>query len=266
MRRRAARFTAACVLASAISQGGAGAALPRVASLNLCTDELVLLLAAPEQIASVTHLSRDPDEFALWRTARRYPANDGSILSIAGAQPDLVVTMGGLARDRERLAGRIGADVVTLPYPQSLADLETSIARLAAALGREARGERLIAALHGLEGSVPRRPVQGLYLGGGGLTLAPGSLGDAWLALAGIERPEDIGTRVAAERLLTDPPPLVLRSDYRVDQAARGNFWPGFRFLDRSGIRTRWTDGRRWTCAGPTLIPEILRLRQEIGQ
>ena len=29
----------------------------RVASLNLCTDELLLLLAAPEQIASVTHLA-----------------------------------------------------------------------------------------------------------------------------------------------------------------------------------------------------------------
>ena len=39
----------------------------RVASLNLCTDELLLLLAAPEQIVSVTHLAQQPAETPLWR-------------------------------------------------------------------------------------------------------------------------------------------------------------------------------------------------------
>ena len=36
----------------------AGAEPRRVASLNLCTDELLLLIAAPGQIVSVTHLAR----------------------------------------------------------------------------------------------------------------------------------------------------------------------------------------------------------------
>jgi len=80
----------------------AAAAPQRVASLNLCTDELVLLLAAPEQIASVTHLSQQEQEMPLWRTARRHPRNDGSLLSVVSLRPDLVVTMGGGARDRLR--------------------------------------------------------------------------------------------------------------------------------------------------------------------
>jgi iron complex transport system substrate-binding protein len=41
-------------------------------SLNLCTDELLLLLADPRQIASVTHLSQRPEETPLWQEARRY--------------------------------------------------------------------------------------------------------------------------------------------------------------------------------------------------
>src|SRR5688500_9930017 len=53
----------------------------RVASLNLCTDELLLALAAPEQIVSVTHLAHKPQEATLWRQARRYRQNDGSLLS-----------------------------------------------------------------------------------------------------------------------------------------------------------------------------------------
>ena len=273
MRRRAARFTRACVFASAISLAGmaasaAAAAVPqRVASLNLCTDELVLLIAAPEQILSVTHLARSRHEFALWRTARRYRANDGSVVSVAGLHPDLIVTMGGPGRDRERLARRIGAKVITLPFPQSFNDLESAIDQLANALGREARGRQLLAALRGLRLSRPRTPVEGLFLSSGGLSLADGSLGAQWLSLVGVEQPRNLGARIAAERLLTDPPPLVLRSDYRNQQAARGNFWPGFRLIDESReIRTVATDGRRWTCAGPTLIPEILRLRREIAR
>lgn len=273
MRRRAARFTRACVCASAISlavltaSGAAATAPQRVASLNLCTDELVLLIAAPGQIVSVTHLARSRHEFALWRTARRYRANDGSVVSVAGMHPDLIVTMGGLGRDRDRLARRIGAEIITLPFPQSLNDLESAIDQLADALGREARGQQLLNALRGLRASRPRRAVDGLFLSSGGLTLADGSLGAQWLRLAGVDQPQNLGGRIAAERLLTDPPSLVVLSDYRSDQASRGNFWPGYRLIEDSReMHTIATDGRRWTCAGPTLIPEILRLRRRIAR
>ena len=99
----------------------------KVASLNLCTDELLLQLAAPNQIVSVTHLAQQPAETPLWRQARRYRSNDGSLLSVAGLKPDLVVTMGGGARDRLRIAKRLGIRTVDLPFAQSLADVATSI-------------------------------------------------------------------------------------------------------------------------------------------
>src|SRR5688572_31875691 len=87
------------LMAVSASLLAASAAL-KVASLNLCTDELLLLLAAPDQIVSVTHLAQQPAETPLWRLARRYRSNDGSLLSVAGLKPDLIVTMGGGARDR----------------------------------------------------------------------------------------------------------------------------------------------------------------------
>ncbi|MEW8692284.1 MAG: hypothetical protein AB2535_14510, partial [Candidatus Thiodiazotropha endolucinida] len=33
----------------------------RVVSVNLCSDQLLLMLADPQQVASVSYLSRDPD-------------------------------------------------------------------------------------------------------------------------------------------------------------------------------------------------------------
>ncbi len=244
------------------------AAVPhRVVSLNMCTDELVLLLAAPDQIASVTHLSQDRHEFAFWRTARRYRANDGSIASVAGMRPDLIVTMGGLARDHARLAERIGAEMIILPYPRTLGDVETTIRRVAAALGREERAHRYIAVLRRLEETSPATPTEAVFLSDGGLSVASGSLDAQWLSLAGIAIPDNQGGRVTAEQMLIDPPANVIRSDYRQEQASRGQFWPGYRFLERAPqTRLISTDGRRWTCSGLSLLPEILRLRGAISQ
>ena len=269
MRRPVSRCLAAFAFALALSLTANGtsveAAPSRVVSLNLCTDELLLLLASPEQIDSVTHLSQNGEEFPWWRQARGYAANDGSVLSVAGRAPDLILTMGGLARDRERIARRLGARLLVLRYPENLDDIEAAIKDVAEALGRERRGRQLVGYLRQLRGTVPRQRT-GIFLSSGGQSLATDSLGAQWLALAGVDVPEDVGATVSAERLLIAPPSLVVRSDYRADQSSRGNFWPGFRFLRNQAIHTVPTDGRRWTCAGPSLIPEIRRLRQRIAR
>src|SRR5687767_2290805 len=66
-----------------------------VASLNLCTDEYLLLLAKPQEIASVSFLSQDPQESSLWRVARRHHSNRGSLEQVIGVRPKVVLTMGG---------------------------------------------------------------------------------------------------------------------------------------------------------------------------
>lgn len=255
------------MLAAGIAAPSAAASPERVVSLNMCTDELVLLLAAPEQVISVTHLSRDRHEFAFWRTAQRYRANDGSIASVAGMRPDLIVTMGGLARDHARLAERIGAEILILPYPQTLDDIETAIMQVAAALGREERARRFITVLRRLGATRPATQTEAVFLSDGGLSVASGSLDAQWLSLAGIAVPENHGGRVTAEHMLIDPPATIVRSDYREDQASRGQFWLGFRFLERSRqTRIVSTDGRRWTCSGLSLLPEIMRLRRMLAR
>src|SRR3954469_7280399 len=135
---RAFAFASAISLALAgMGAAPTGAAAPRrVASLNLCTDELLLLIAAPEQVASVTHLAQSPAETPLWRRARRYMRNDGSLVSVAALKPDLVLTMGGAGRARAGIAARLGSRLVDLPYPGRIADVETAVTRVAAALGR----------------------------------------------------------------------------------------------------------------------------------
>src|SRR5690606_6552104 len=54
---------------------GSARTLPTVASINLCTDQLVLHVADPEQILTLSWLSSDPEESTLADAAARYPQN-----------------------------------------------------------------------------------------------------------------------------------------------------------------------------------------------
>lgn len=243
--------------------GAAQAAPKRVVSLNLCTDELLLMLADPGQIASVTHLSRQPAETTLWREARRHPQNDGSLLSVVTFRPDLVLTMGGGARDRVRIAERLGIKVLDLPYPQSIGDIETAIAKVGAALGRPEAGASILGQIKRLRRSAPAKAVDTIWLGGGGRSVAGEGLAAEWMRLAGFRQRSLRGDRVSLEQLLAHPPAILLRSDYRSGQYSGEQRWLSHPLA--AGTRKSWTivtDGRRWTCMGPLLLPEIERLRK----
>ena len=237
-----------------------------VASLNLCTDELLLLIAKPTQIVSVTHLSQQAEETPLWRQARRYPANDGTLLSVVGQRPKLVLTMGGRGHDRQRIAAKLGIRTLDLPYPQTLDDVMASVRTVSRALGRDEAGDAIVRQIETLRRSTPARQADALYLTGGGLSVASTGLAADWMRLAGLRQRPLRGDRVALEQLLTAPPAVLLRSDYRQRQYSGQQRWlahPLARHA-RAG-RTLATDGRLWTCMGPNLAPEILRLRRALA-
>ena len=249
-----------------VSLLAASAAL-KVASLNLCTDELLLALADDDQIASVTHLSQQSVETPYWQKAQRHRTNDGSLLSVAGLKPDLVLTMGGGVRDRASIARRLRIRVVDIPYPQSLADIETSIAKVATVVGQEGRGRNLIGQLRQLERTSPSTTTDTIWLGGGGRTVAATGLAAEWMRLSGLRQRQFRGDRVTLEQLLVAPPQILLRSDYRQGEYSGEQRWMAHPLARRTHAgKTLTTDGRRWTCMGPSLIPEILRLRRELAQ
>jgi iron complex transport system substrate-binding protein len=245
----------------------AGATPRRVASLNLCTDELLLQLGDARQILSVTHLAQQPAETPLWARARLYPRNDGSLASVAPLRPDLVLTMGGGARDRAGIARRLGIRLLDLPYPQRLDDIAANVGVVAAALGHPEAARKVIEALARLRRTEPHSGADTIWLGGGGRTVAAGSLSAQWMALAGLRQRALAGDRVSLEELLVRPPALILRSDYRVGQYSSGQRWLAHPLVARTRrSRTIATDGRLWTCMGPLLAAEIERLRGEAGR
>ena len=85
---------AARAAAGALSLAAAPAfadAPARVVSINLCTDQLALMLAAPGQLVSVTAFAQDPRQSATAAEAAALPANHARAEEVYLLAPDLVL-------------------------------------------------------------------------------------------------------------------------------------------------------------------------------
>lgn len=116
----------------------------RVVSVNLCTDQIAMALAAPGQLVSVSHLAREPQSSAMVAEAQHYPVNYGGAEEIYLLAPDLVLA-GGYGGASVALLHRLGVKVVEVPPPDSLADARAAITQVGAALGREAEAAAMLA-------------------------------------------------------------------------------------------------------------------------
>ncbi len=233
----------------------------QVASLNLCTDEYLLLLARPGEVGSVTRLAQDPAESPLWRQARAFPANRGSVEGVIATRPTLLLTMGGSGRSSGQLARKMGVRTIDLPYATSIAEVATNMRRVAAALGDARRADPWLKRLAALQRSAKPRQRDAIYLSGGGNSLSPGSPAVEWLLLAGLKQRALPGGRATLETLLVAPPAVLVRSDYRRGQMSQGMRWFDHPIVRRLDKHTITTDGRAWTCGGPLMVGEIERLK-----
>ena len=147
----------------------------RVASLNLCADEYLLLLARPAEIASVSRLAHDPADSLLWRQARRFPANHHGLERVIGTRPTLLLTSGGGGRATSAIAARLGIKTLNLGYPATIADVSATMTRVATALGDRRRADGWQRRLARLQAArLPLRDT--IFLSGGGNSVGTGSL------------------------------------------------------------------------------------------
>lgn len=117
--------------------------LPRVVSVNACTDQLVMLLADPAQVISLSQLADDPRASVLTETARRFAKNNSQAESIAVENPDVVVAN---VYDDPSLIGllrAIGITVVQFPVTTALSDIPDEIRMMGDILKQQAKAEKI---------------------------------------------------------------------------------------------------------------------------
>lgn len=258
-------------LAIAPSLVTAGSA-KRVVSINLCADQLLVLLADPGVLRSVTFLSARPSQSYVADRVDSIPVNHGEAEEILAMQPDLVVAGRFAARPAVRMLARLGVPVLDLPIPNTFEEIRRQIALLSDSLGVQAKGaamikkmNRQLAAVDVPSGPAPRA----LVLGVRGFTSGPGSLVHEVLTAAGLHNVAgDLGIggfgRVDLEEIIAvDPDVIVLNqlADGAPSLAEKVLEHPALRHFDGQIIRMNPT---LWTCGGPYTVQAVEFLAEAV--
>ena len=125
----------------------AAAADPRIVSMNLCTDQLLVPLADPDQILGLSRYSRDVWQSFAAGDARRYPKLSGSAEDILVIRPDIVVAGLFDKRSTRELLKEKGLHLAEFAVPRTLDEVKAQIREMGDLVGHPDRARAEIARL-----------------------------------------------------------------------------------------------------------------------
>jgi iron complex transport system substrate-binding protein len=145
MRRGVGPSLAAMLLAAGSASPAAGA--PRLASMNVCTDQLLLSLADPGQILGLSPYARDDRESWAAGEAREFPALSGGAEDVLVLKPDVVLASLFDKRSTRDLLKQNGIVLAEFSVPQTLDEVRAQMVRMGAITGHPDRAQAEIARL-----------------------------------------------------------------------------------------------------------------------
>lgn len=118
-----------------------------VVSLNLCTDELLLRLSSPENIAAITRYSANPNDITVYELAKPLKKIRGLAEEVLMLDPDLILAGSFTHRETVYFLKRKQIPVLLLDVARSFEDVENNIQKIAAALNEEKKSQEIIGAM-----------------------------------------------------------------------------------------------------------------------
>lgn len=248
----------------------------QVVSVNLCTDQLVMLLADPEQILALGTLSRDEAGSYYHDLAASFDQADPIAEQILPLEPDVVVTGPYTSRYTLKLLDELGMRVETLPIANSVDEMLANLKRMGELLGRSEYADLIVDSLEqkleALDARVKllsrARPRVAVY-DTNGYTIGDGTLrGEVinragWYNVASDEGIDGYGV-LGLENLINLKPQALIESPYSSGSYSRGQALtrhPAIRAsgLDPAIIRV---PSNQTICAGPWTVDVIEQLAE----
>ncbi|HEY5083574.1 MAG TPA: ABC transporter substrate-binding protein, partial [Rhizomicrobium sp.] len=144
----------------------------RIMSLTVCTDELLMDLAPPSRIASISYLSREKAALKLWPQAVTIPVNHNTAEEVLAQKPDLVLTLPYASTDMRGLLEKSGIRFLEVPQAGNFDQIRAVTRMVGDAIGERPRAEQLIArmdaTLRELATDKPKQTIRVVGWGGGG--------------------------------------------------------------------------------------------------
>ena len=244
-----------------------------VASINLCADQLVLLLADNDQIRSLSNLSHQEAGSYYFEAAREYPVNEGHAEQILGLQPDIVIVGQYSSQHTVAMLQEVGLKTHTLPIADSIDAVFQNILDVASWLGHPQRGEALVKEyrnkLARIQPPDNEQPIAAVF-DPNGYTSGPLSLRGQMIETAGFRNAASIAGiesygKLSLEAIISLNPDALIESPYSPGTWSRAQAVSEHPALLEAGINPRviHVPSRMTVCGGPWTIDVIEQLQSE---
>ncbi|WOH64793.1 ABC transporter substrate-binding protein [Bradyrhizobium sp. BWA-3-5] len=251
------------------------AELPRIASINLCTDQWLVTLADPDQILGLSPYSRDPARSWDPAKAAQFPKLSGEAEDVLVLKPDAVLAGRFTKRATRELLKEKGLRVVEFDAARSLDDVKKQIRQMGELVQHPDRAAaeitRLNAAIAHAREVVSRRSYRVLALSRRGWVPGGDSLMNSLLATAGLSNAAaDLGFKLGGfaslEAIVSLRPDFLLVSeagDVAEDEGRAFLLHPALEHFYPASKRIVVPE-KLTVCGGPRLSEALDRLASEL--
>lgn len=274
----------------AIANSGAGASqpAPSVLSINLCADQMVMLLAEPSQIKALSMLSHDKAGSFYHQEAKDYPRADARAEDILPRKPDMVLTGPYTPRHTLALLAELELEVKSLEIANSVEAMLENIRLVGEFLQQQEKAESVINSLKSdlanietrrlelddaMHKASKSRPKAAVY-DANGYTVGAASMRGSIMSLAGWHNvASDKGIEaygvISLEDLIHLAPDALIESPYSEGTYSRGQVLTEHPALRQSGLDPLILSlpSNQTICAGPWsvgLVEKLLDARQSL--
>ena len=252
-------------LALAFFIGAAQAEVRRVVSLNPCLDVILVNVADRDQIAALSHFSRDKNTSTIADLAVTFPMSRESAEEVISFSPDLVLTSRHSSLATRNALRRVDIKTELFTEPQAVAESIAQVRTVAALVNRVDRGEALVARIEAALAAAAPAPeaprLSALIFQSNGFSTGGDTLVNEMLGRTGFT---NVANRygltgwgnIPLERIIADPPQVLLAGAIVADMptwADRILRHPALRDMEGRMKRATFPD-RLLFCGGPVLI------------
>ena len=250
---------------------------PRIASINVCTDQILLKVADPDQILGLSPYSRDGVRSWAAADAARFPKLSGEAEDILVLKPDFVVAGRFTRRATRELLKEKGVRVEEFDTVRSLNDARAQMRRMGQLAGHPDRAQAEIAKLDAAgartRALAAQKPLRVLALSRRGWVSGSEGLMTSLLTEVGLANAAaGLGIRnggfASLEAIVNLKPDLLLLSD-----GGDGAEDQGKAFLLHPALQQLYPPEKRivvperlTVCGGPMLAEALDRLTAELAR
>jgi iron complex transport system substrate-binding protein len=248
----------------------------RIASLNICIDQLLWELVPHERLVSISYLTANPMWSPIAAQVKGIPLNHGLAEEIVPLKPDVIFAGEFDAPDAIALLERLGHPVTRLPLPRKLEDINTQILQLGELVGATAKAlsitQKSSAQVAELQAAnKTQQPLTAFWYSSNGVVIGDGTLEHELMLLAGLrnlaaERGMFGFNQLDLELLLSSKPQVLIIEEGNAEAFSLAREYLAHPALANAGFKIVRLPAGLSGCAASVLGDVAIALKQELAK